>query len=83
MTFTLQVLTDQKKEILKLRITDEVEGPFRQKVSALTEEVDRYRTEYNKLKYEYAFVKSEYEHEKQEHASILEEMKMRHEAEVS
>ncbi len=78
-----QVMTDQKLEIFKMQMQDEVEMPYRQKMSAVNEELDQFRTEYNKLKYEYSFLKSVYEHDKQENARILDEMKMRHEAEVS
>lgn len=48
----------------------------------LTQEVEKYRTEYNKLRYEHTFLKSEFEHQKEEHARILEEMKIKYEAEV-
>ena len=69
-------------EIIKLQIQDDIEKPLRAKVAALTEEGEQYRSEFNKLKYEYSFLKAEYEHEKGEQTRILEEVKMRHEAEV-
>ena len=63
-------------------MTEDVEGPYRQKMVQISEENDRVRTEYNKIKYEYSFLKAEYEHEKNEHMQIVEELKLRHEAEV-
>jgi len=44
--------------------------------------VEKYRTEYNKLRYEHTFLKSEFEHQKEEHTRILEEKKIKYEAEV-
>lgn len=44
--------------------------------------MEKYRTEYNKLRYEHTFLKSELEHQKEEHARILQEMKIKYEAEV-
>ena len=68
--------------MLRIRVQEDVEKPFREKFLRLDEETDKYRTELNKLKYEYSFLKAEYEHEKAENVRIVEEMKMRHEAEV-
>ena len=79
----LQSVSGQRLEMLKLQLQDEVELPFREKFSRLDEEVEKYRSEYNKLKYEYAFLKSEYDHDRQEHQRVVEEMSLRHEAEVS
>lgn len=44
--------------------------------------MEKYRTLYNKLRYEHTFLKSEFEHQKEEHARILEEKKIKYEAEV-
>lgn len=66
-----------------MELQEEMEQPFREKFAKLDQEVEKYRSEYNKLKYEYTFLKSEYAHERQEHARIVEEMNLRHEAEVS
>lgn len=51
-------------------------------IFCLTQEVEKYRTEYNKLRYEHTFLKSEFEHQKEEHARVLEEKKIKYEAEV-
>ena len=61
---------------------DELEKSYRDKYSTLEEETEHYRNEHNKLKYEFSFLKSEYEHDKQEHQRVLQELKLRHEAEV-
>ncbi|XP_009880952.1 PREDICTED: centrosomal protein of 83 kDa [Charadrius vociferus] len=45
--------------------------------------LEKYRTEYNKLRYEHTFLKSEFEHQKEEHARILEEKKIKYEAEIA
>ncbi|XP_009976371.1 PREDICTED: centrosomal protein of 83 kDa [Tauraco erythrolophus] len=49
----------------------------------LLKEVEKYRTDYNKLRYEYTFLKSEFEHQKEEHERILEEKKIKYEAEIA
>ena len=77
-----QVPNEQKLELLKSQVLDDMEAPFREKLLSMEEETDRYRNEYNKMKYEYSFLKSEYEHEKREQQKIVEEMRLRHEAEV-
>ena len=75
-------MNPDKLDLLRIRVQEDVEKPFREKFLQLDEETDKYRTELNKLKYEYSFLKAEYEHEKTENLRIIEEMKMRHEAEV-
>lgn len=44
--------------------------------------MEKYRSEYNKLRYEYTFLKSQFDHQREEHARVLEERKIRYEAEV-
>lgn len=46
------------------------------------QETERYRSEYNKLRYEYTFLKTQYDHQREEHARVLEEKRIRYEAEV-
>lgn len=77
-----QSLNPQKLDLLRIQVTEDVESKFRGKFEQLGEECDKYRSEYNKLKYEYSFLKAEYEHEKTEHLRVMEETKLRHEAEV-
>ncbi|XP_075285221.1 centrosomal protein of 83 kDa isoform X2 [Opisthocomus hoazin] len=78
----LQVLTPQKLELLKAQIQQELESPMTERYRKLENEVEKYRTEYNKLRYEHTFLKSEFEHQKEEHTRILEEKKIKYEAEV-
>ncbi|XP_009865547.1 PREDICTED: centrosomal protein of 83 kDa [Apaloderma vittatum] len=75
----MQVLTPQKLELLKA----ELESPMTERYQKLENEVEKYRTEYNKLRYEHTFLKSEFEHQKEEHARILEEKKIKYEAEIA
>uniref|UniRef100_A0A8C6VEQ6 Centrosomal protein 83 n=1 Tax=Naja naja TaxID=35670 RepID=A0A8C6VEQ6_NAJNA len=79
----LQVITPQKLELLKAQIHHELETPMRERFCKLDEEVEKYRTEYNKLRYEHTFLKSEFQHQKEEHARVLQENKIRYEAEVT
>lgn len=48
----------------------------------LLQETEKYRSEYNKLRYEYTFLKSQFDHQRDEHARILEERRIRYQAEV-
>ncbi|KAJ8006822.1 hypothetical protein DPEC_G00111210 [Dallia pectoralis] len=79
----LQVLTPQRLELLKAQMQQEMEGPVRERFNKLEEETEKYRSEYNKLRYDYTFLKSEFDHQREENARILEEKKIRFEAEVS
>uniref|UniRef100_A0A4W3ILY6 Centrosomal protein 83 n=1 Tax=Callorhinchus milii TaxID=7868 RepID=A0A4W3ILY6_CALMI len=78
----IQALTPQKLELLKAHIQQELEAPMRERFKKQDEEVEKFRTEYNKLRYEYTFLKSEFEHQKEEHVRLLDEKKIRYEAEV-
>ncbi|KAM3832603.1 centrosomal protein of 83 kDa isoform 2-T2 [Vipera latastei] len=78
-----QVITPQKLELLKAQIQHEVDTPMRERFCKLDEEVEKYRTEYNKLRYEHTFLKSEFEHQREKHARVLEENKIRYEAEIT
>ncbi|NXI00002.1 CEP83 protein, partial [Pachycephala philippinensis] len=79
----MQVLTPQKLELLKAKIYEKLESPMRERYQKLENEVEKYRTLYNKLRYELTFLKSEFEHQKEEHAHILEEKKIKYEAEIA
>ncbi|XP_061847050.1 centrosomal protein of 83 kDa-like isoform X1 [Colius striatus] len=79
----MQVLTPQKLELLKAQIQQELESPMTERYQKLENEVEKYRREYNKLRYEHTFLKSEFEHQKEEHARILEEKKIKYEAEIA
>lgn len=78
-----QALNPQRLEVIKAEITKELEGPLKEHVEAMDKEVEKYRGEYNKLRYEHAFLKSEYDHLKADHRRILEELTLRHQAQIS
>ncbi|CAB1345849.1 unnamed protein product [Coregonus sp. 'balchen'] len=78
----LQVLTPQRLELLRAQVQQELEGPVRERFNKLEEETEKYRSEYNKLRYDYTFLKSEFDHQREESARILEEKKIRFDAEV-
>uniref|UniRef100_A0A7N8YMX5 Centrosomal protein 83 n=1 Tax=Mastacembelus armatus TaxID=205130 RepID=A0A7N8YMX5_9TELE len=79
----LQVMTPQRLELLRAQVQQEMEAPVRERFNKLEEETEKYRSEYNKLRYEYTFLKSQFDHEREEHAHILEERRIRYEAEVN
>uniref|UniRef100_A0A669E2T2 Centrosomal protein 83 n=1 Tax=Oreochromis niloticus TaxID=8128 RepID=A0A669E2T2_ORENI len=79
----LQVMTPQRLELLRAQVEQEMEAPVRDRFNKLEEETEKYRSEYNKLRYEYTFLKSQFDHQREEHARVLEERKIRYEAEVS
>ncbi|NXU59579.1 CEP83 protein, partial [Turnix velox] len=76
----LQVLTPQKLELLKAQIQQELESPMAERCCKLE---NKCRTEYNKLRYEHTFLKSVFEHQVEENGRILEEQKIKYEAEVA
>ncbi|XP_071490430.1 centrosomal protein of 83 kDa-like [Diadema antillarum] len=78
-----QSLTPDKLELIKLKIAEDLEKPFRERFTQLESEVEHYRTEFNKLRYEHSFLKSEYEHEQAEHKRMVEEVKMQYETEIA
>uniref|UniRef100_A0A4W6CGA0 Centrosomal protein 83 n=1 Tax=Lates calcarifer TaxID=8187 RepID=A0A4W6CGA0_LATCA len=78
----LQVMTPQRLELLRAQVQQEMEAPVRERFNKLEEETEKYRSEYNKLRYEYTFLKSQFDHQREEHAHILEERRIRYEAEV-
>ncbi|XP_067284253.1 centrosomal protein of 83 kDa isoform X1 [Pseudorasbora parva] len=79
----LQVLTPQRLELLRAQVQQELEAPIRERFNKLQEEAENYRSEYNKLRYDLTFLKSEFDHQKEEHARVLEERRIRHEADVA
>lgn len=70
----LKIFTPQKMEVIKIKLQEEVELPYKQKLEAMEIEVDRYRNEFNRLRYDYSFLKSEYEHEISQKKTVLEEI---------
>lgn len=78
----LQLLTPQRLELLRAQVQQELEAPIRERFNKLQEEAENYRSDYNKLRYDFTFLKSEFDHQKEEHARVLEERRIRHEADV-
>nr|XP_002732997.2 PREDICTED: centrosomal protein of 83 kDa-like [Saccoglossus kowalevskii] len=79
--FKTQVVTPQKMELMRLKIADELEHPYRERLGRMDSEVEKYRSDFNKLRYEYSFLKQEYEHEKAEAKRMMDEMKIQYETE--
>jgi len=77
-----QIVNPKMMESLRQQVLTELEKPFRDKVSEVETELDRWKSDYRKLKYDYTFLKSEYEHETSEHKGIINELTLRYEAEV-
>ncbi|XP_078595219.1 uncharacterized protein LOC144872682 isoform X1 [Branchiostoma floridae x Branchiostoma japonicum] len=77
-----QIMTSQRLEMIRVEVREEVEGPYRERITKLDEEVDKLRTEMNQLRYEHSFLKSEYEHQQTEHKRIIEETTLKYEAEI-
>ena len=65
-----------------MQVMDEVEKTYKERYMKQEEEIEELRTVSNKFKYELSFLKSEYEHERIECQRILEECRLKHEAEV-
>ncbi|KAI8503451.1 establishment of centrosome localization [Branchiostoma belcheri] len=77
-----QVMSSQRLEMIRVQVREEVEGPYRERISKLDQELDKLRTEMNQLRYEHSFLKSEYEHQQTEHKRIVEETTLKYEAEI-
>ncbi|CAN9508148.1 unnamed protein product [Ophioblennius macclurei] len=77
-----QVMTPQRLELLRAQVQQEMEAPVRERFNKLEEETEKYRSEYNKLRYENTFLKSQLEHQRDESARVLEEKRLRYEADV-
>ncbi|XP_063439266.1 centrosomal protein of 83 kDa-like isoform X1 [Mytilus trossulus] len=78
-----KVVTPQRLEIIRMQVVEEVEKTYKERYMKQEEEIEELRTGCNKYKYELSFLKSEYEHERIECQRILEECRLKHEAEVS
>ncbi|MEQ2208758.1 Centrosomal protein of 83 kDa, partial [Xenoophorus captivus] len=65
------------------QVLQEMEAPVRERFNKLEEEAEKYRSEYNKLRYDFTFINTQFEHQREEHARVLEERRIRYEAEGS
>ena len=78
-----QILDPQKIKIIQLQVEEEVEGSYKDKLKQHQRDYEALRSEHNKLKTEHIFLKSEYENDRKQYLSMLEENKMKYEAEVN
>ena len=46
-------------------------------------QIEQLQAELNKIRYEQSFLQQEYQHERTTHQQVIEELKLRHEAEVN
>jgi uncharacterized protein (DUF3084 family) len=76
-------LDEVKLERLKEDLTQEIETPYKEIVRQLETELERVQQEFTKLRYEANFMKSNSDHEKQEHQTFLEQLRMKHDVELS
>ncbi|KAG9467949.1 hypothetical protein GDO78_013984 [Eleutherodactylus coqui] len=79
----LQVLSPQRLELLKLQVQQEVEAPMREHIRKLNDEVEKYRGDFNKLRYENGILISQLEHQREEQYRLLEDQKIRFEAQAA
>lgn len=77
----MKVITPQQIEVMKIKMQEEVDTPYKQKIEALETEVDKYRNEFNRLRYDYSFLKSEYEHELAQKNTMMDEIHRKFELE--
>lgn len=78
-----QVLTPEKMEEVRGDLVRELEGPYRKYLGELESELDSFKSDYNKLKYNYSFLKSEYDSHVAQHRTELEELMVKHSAELA
>ena len=75
--------TDRQVELLRLKVEEDLEVGWRERLEYSNNEAETCRQHYNKLKYEHSFLQTEFQHERQENQRILEELKLRHNTEVT
>ena len=80
---SLQALSSQKVDLIKMQIREDLEKSYREKFQKQEMEIDELRNTTSKLKHELFFLKSEYEHEHVESNQKYHEMKLQYDAEVA
>uniref|UniRef100_A0A8C5DR84 Centrosomal protein 83 n=1 Tax=Gouania willdenowi TaxID=441366 RepID=A0A8C5DR84_GOUWI len=73
----LLVMTPQRLELLRAQVQQEMEAPVRERFNMLDTE-----PEYNRVRYDYTILKSQFDHQTNEHARVLEDRRIRYEAEI-
>ncbi|KAK3751352.1 hypothetical protein QZH41_009306 [Actinostola sp. cb2023] len=78
-----QVVTPNKLEMIRVKLLEEIEKPYRERFQLMETEINTYRSDFNKLRYDYSFLKSEYEHDQIQHKQIIEEVHSQCELEIN
>ena len=76
-------LDDVKLDRIKEELTQQIEGPYKDIVRQLEQELQKLQEDLNKLKYESKFLKSNKDREKTEHNNFIDQLKLKHEVELS
>ena len=81
--FQFKELDEIKLEKIKEELSQEIEVPYKELVKQLQQELQKVQQESNKIRYESNFLKSVNEHDKNEHNNYIDQLKMKHEAELN
>ncbi|CAF0714870.1 unnamed protein product [Brachionus calyciflorus] len=76
-------LDDVKLDRLKEELSQQIEGPYKDIVRQLEQELQKIQSECNRLRQESGVLKSANEHEKTEHHNYLEQLKLKQEIELN
>ena len=79
----LKELDDVKLDRIKEELSQQIEGPYKDIVRQLEQELQKLQEELNKQKQEAKFVKTNKEHDKNEHNNFIDQLKMKHEVELN
>jgi hypothetical protein len=83
MAYFNKELDDVKLDRLREDLTQEIEAPYKEIVRQLEHELQKLQQELTKLRYESNFQKSSGENERAEHHNFIEQLRMKHEIELS
>ena len=68
---------------IKEELSQQIEGPYKDIVRQLEQELQKLQEELNKMKYESKFLKSNKEREKSDQNSYIDQLKLKHEVELN
>jgi hypothetical protein len=68
---------------IKEELSQQIEGPYKDIVRQLEQELQKLQEELNKQKQDAKFIKKNKEHEKNEHNNFIDQLKMKHEVELN
>ncbi|XP_065827875.1 centrosomal protein of 83 kDa-like [Oscarella lobularis] len=77
-----QLMTPQKLELLKHEMKTELEVPYREKLDAVENELEFYKSKLNKMRYEYSFLQSDLGNKLKESQAVIGDMQTRHKSEL-